>query len=76
MATRFPPEMQVKQFVAEVNGAFGSRWRVFNTGDARYYLFVLVQNPDISKPVRKTDLQPDVRRALAHGVGHPRRRNH
>lgn len=70
----FPPELQVKQYVAEVNGAFGSRWRVFTTGDAAYYLFVLVQNPDISKPVRKTDLQPQVRSALANGWGHSERK--
>ena len=69
-AAAFRPEMQVKQFVAEVNGDFGSRWRVFETGDSRFYLFVLAQNTDISKPVRKTDLQPEVRRALAHGLGH------
>jgi hypothetical protein len=62
--------LQVKQYVAEVNGAFGSRWQVFETGDSRYYLFVLVQNSDISKPVRKTDLQPQVRSALRHGWGH------
>lgn len=64
------PEMQVKQFVAEVNGRFGSRWRVFRTGDDSFYLFVCAQNPVIVKPVRKTDLQPAVRRALAHGAGH------
>ncbi len=68
------PEMMVRQFVAEVNGAFGSRWRVFTTDDDQYYMFVLAQNPDISKPVRKSDLRPDVRpdvrSALAHGWGH------
>ncbi len=64
------PEIMVRQFVAEVNGAFGSRWCVFTTGDDRYYMFVLTQNPDISKPVRKSDLRPDVRSALAHGWGH------
>jgi hypothetical protein len=73
--TGFAPEVQTKQYVAEVNGAFGSRWRVFTTGSDRHYLFVLVQNPDISKPVAKADLRPDVRRALAHGHGHaPRER--
>lgn len=68
-----PPEMQVTQFVAEVNGAFGSRWRVFRTGSSKHYLFVLAQNSDISKPVLKTDLQPAVRSALAHGWGHTRK---
>lgn len=66
----FLPELQVKQYVAEVNGAFGSRWRVFNTGSGRHYLFVLVQNPEIAAPVLKADLKPEVRRALARGVGH------
>jgi hypothetical protein len=69
-ARGFPPELQVKQFVAEVNGAFGSRWRVFTTGSARHYYFQLIQNTDIGKPVLKTDLQDDVRGALAHGYGH------
>lgn len=68
--TVFLPELQVKQFIAEVNGDFGSRWRVFNTGSDRHYLFVLVQNSDISTPVLKRDLKPEVRRALARGVGH------
>jgi hypothetical protein len=64
------PELQVKQWVAEVNGAFGSRWRVFRTGSDRHYLFVLVQNSQIFKAVLKADLQPEVRRALANGWGH------
>lgn len=63
-------ELETKQFVAEVNGAFGSRWRVFTTGSDRHYLFVLVQNSEIFKPVLKSDLRNDVRRALAHGTGH------
>lgn len=69
----FCPEMQVKQFVAEVNGDFGSRWRVFTTGSDKHYLFVRVQNTSIQRPVLQTDLQPEVRRALAHGCGHARR---
>jgi hypothetical protein len=63
-------ELQVKQWVAEVNGAFGSRWRVFRTGSDRHYLFQLVQNTDIAVPVLRKDLRPDVRRALADGWGH------
>lgn len=62
--------MQVKQYVAEVRGAFGARWRVFRTGSSRHYLFVMVQNPLVSKPVLKTALRPEVRRALANGAGH------
>lgn len=30
------------QHVAGVNGAFGSRFRVFRTGDARQYLIILI----------------------------------
>jgi len=63
------PQLQVKQFVAELNGDFGSRWRVFRTGGAGY-LFVLVQNPDIYRVVHPRELQPGVRSALAHGWGH------
>jgi hypothetical protein len=68
--TGFRSECQVKQFVAEVNGCFGSRWHVFITGSDRHYLFTCVQNPVLSVPVLKADLRPDVRRALAHGYGH------
>lgn len=68
MASAFRPELQVKQFVSELNGAFGSRWRVFRTGTPAY-LFVLVQNPDIFKVVHPRELQPVVRSALVHGCG-------
>ena len=66
----FPPELQVKQFVAELNGAHGFRWRVFTTGSDRHYLFSCVQNAAISVPVLKSSLRDDVRRSLAHGWGH------
>lgn len=66
----FRPEYQVKQYVAEVNGAFGSRWRVFTTGSDKHYLFECVQNSDICTAVLKTDLRDDVRSALRHGWGH------
>jgi len=66
----FPPELQVMKFVAELNGAFGSRWRVFTTGSSRHYLFVLAQNPLVYKAVLRSELQPAVRSALAHGYGH------
>jgi hypothetical protein len=64
------PEMQVKQFVAEVNGASGFRFRVFRTGSDRHYLFTSVRNSGFSFPVLKSDLNPEARRALAAGVGH------
>jgi hypothetical protein len=69
--TSYRPEWQVTQFVAEVNGACGTRWRVFRTGSNRHYLFDLVgANPPLQHPVLKADLRPDVRSALAHGWGH------
>ena len=64
------PEMQVKQYVAEVNGALGARWRVFRTGSDRHYLFVCTANCLIQMPVLKSRLNPEVRRALAAGAGH------
>jgi hypothetical protein len=63
------PELQVKQFVAELNGDFGFRWQVFRTG-TQAYLFVCVQNSGIYAVVRPAELQPEVRSALAHGWGH------
>lgn len=73
MRPGYAPNLQAKQFVAEVNGDFGSRWRVLTTGDDRYYLFVLTQNCDIQLAVRKADLRDDVRRHLARGWGHDQR---
>lgn len=76
----FAAEFQVKQFIAEVNGRWGSRWRVYATGSDRHYLLELVgQIPPLQVPVLKSDLQPQVRRALAHGAGHapaPRQEGH
>ena len=70
MASQFLPECQVMKYVAELNGAFGFRFRVFTTGSSAHYLFSCIQNPDIQFPVRKADLRPEVRSALAHGWGH------
>ncbi len=69
----FPPCLQVKQHVAVVKNARGLRFRVFVTGDPRFYLFSAIA-PDGSEgalqfPVRKTDLRPDIRRAFANGWG-------
>lgn len=66
----FRPEYQVKQFVAELNGAFGFRFRVFTTGSCRHYYFSCVQNSDIGFPVLKAELKPVIRSALANGWGH------
>jgi hypothetical protein len=57
----------VRQFVAEVSGAAGFRFRVFTTGSDRHYLLVCTRNPAISFAVLRADLRPDVRAALAHG---------
>lgn len=69
----FAPELQVKQYVAVVRSARGIRFRVFETGDARYYLFDPLDAHDCSYcnsfPVLKKDLRPDIRRALRHGWG-------
>jgi hypothetical protein len=66
----FPPELQVKQYVARLRGAFGLHWYVYRTGSDRHYLFVCVENSNIQVPVLKATLQDDIRSALAHGVGH------
>jgi hypothetical protein len=66
------PEMQVTQWVGEVEGEF-TRWRVFRTGSARHYLFDQVDargcSTGLQVPVLKSDLHPDIRRALARGYG-------
>jgi hypothetical protein len=73
----FLPEMQVKQFVAVVQGRFG-RFMVFETGSAQHYLFCQLY-PDsltqtgLSWPVLKRELRDDVRHGLRHGVGYQRR---
>ena len=68
----FDVRYQVKQYVAVVKGAF-ARFRVFETGDSKFYLFSMIDDNDcdtgLQWPVRKKDLRDDVRRALAHGYG-------
>jgi hypothetical protein len=71
--------MMVKQYVAEVWSRsdlapqFGQKWRVFCTGDDKFYLFQAIDRngcaTGLDVPVRKADLRPEVRRMLAHGVG-------
>ena len=71
----FDPCYQVKQYVAVVRSpTSGIRFQVFETGDPKFYLFdMLIGETSVSSmiqfPVRKSDLQTPVRRALAHGVG-------
>ena len=63
---------QVKQYVAVVRSRW-CRFRVFATGDARWYLFDQLDEHGCSTtlqfPVKKSDLKPEIRRALAHGWG-------
>lgn len=69
----FAAEMQVKQFVATVQGRFG-RFMVFTTGSDRHYLFSQLDadgnQTGLQWPVLKKDLRDDVRHGLAHGVGY------
>lgn len=68
--TMFPPELQVKQYVAKVKGKFGLHWYVYRTGSDKHYLFGCVEYPHLQFPVLKAALNDDVRSALAHGFGH------
>lgn len=66
--------MGVKRLVAEVNGP-RHRFRVLESGDSRFYLFYAMTPDGVDCgwngiPVRKADLQPDVRSALTNGWGH------
>lgn len=66
--------MMVKQYVAEIVLARGIRFRVFRTGDDKFYLFDPCA-PDgtsgcVQFPVLKSRLRNDIRRALANGVGY------
>jgi hypothetical protein len=70
MVAVFPPELQVKQYVARLKGAFGLHWYVYRTGSDRHYLFVCAENSNIQMPVLKSSLKDDVRSALASGWGH------
>ncbi|MGH9968106.1 MAG: hypothetical protein ACREBG_09780 [Pyrinomonadaceae bacterium] len=65
--------MQVKQHVAVVQNSRGARFRVFETGNPKFYLFSTIA-PDgteggLQFPVRKTDLRDDIRRMLRYGYG-------
>lgn len=62
---------QVKQYVAEVQGD-SSRFRVFTTGDPKYYLFCQIHNgcdSGLPIPVLKSELREDIRKALSQGWG-------
>lgn len=70
--SRFDPRYQVKQYVARVEGERAA-FRVFETGDARVWLFSQVDENDcdtgLQMPVLKRDVRPDVAYALRRGVG-------
>jgi len=61
----------VKQYVGKVRGRFGV-FRVFETGDARFYIFCQVDDNDCDIgrmfPVRKSELRDEVKWALARGI--------
>jgi hypothetical protein len=63
----------VKQYVAVVKSRMGQRFRVFETGDPKYYLFDPLDANDCSGciqfPVLKANLRADIRRMLRHGAG-------
>lgn len=68
----FAREMQVKQRVNEIRSPMtGVRFHVYETGDARYYLFRVLDpwgcEGGVEFPVRKADLTRDARRALRGG---------
>ena len=63
---------QVKQYVAEIQGE-RARFRVFESGDPKYYLFDMITEDGISTcfqvPVPKNQLKPHIRSALRNGWG-------
>jgi len=71
--TDFDPRYMVKQYVAVVRSRTGTRFRVFKTGDDRWYLFDPLDRDDCSLcnafPVKASDLRSELRRALRHGWG-------
>lgn len=72
---RCPPELGVKQFVAEMRSSTGTRFRVYTTGSDRHYIFDPIERYGCSYcqgfPVLKARLRPELRRTLAHGWGIP-----
>lgn len=73
MAGAYAPELQVKQYVAEVTNGAGQTFRVFKTGRDSHYLFAQVDgygcDTGLHVPVAKRDLARPVARALANGCG-------
>jgi len=70
----FDLALQVKQYVAVLRSpTTGVRFRVFQTGDPKFYLFDTLDefgcSTTLQFPVLKKDLLPQYRRALSHGWG-------
>lgn len=65
--------MMVKQHVGVVRGQW-SDFRVFETGDPKFYLFCQMDpngcDTGLHIPTRKTELQPEAKRALARGCSY------
>lgn len=69
--------LMIKQWIGEILTPRGARFRVFTTGDDRYYYFDPI-GPEgcsgcIGFPVRKHDLKPGViPQGLGRALRHPR----
>jgi len=68
------PKYGIKQYVAVVRNRRGGRFRVFETGDPKYYMFdQLIGETSASSrimfPILKNRLRDDIRRALRYGWG-------
>jgi hypothetical protein len=64
-------ECQTKQFVGVVKGKYGT-FNVYETCNPQYYLFKPVVNgceTTLDIPTKKSDLKPEILRALRHGCG-------
>ena len=68
----YKQEMQVKQYVAIVQGKWG-KFMVFETGNPKFYLFSALDKlgcqTGLQFPVLKARLIYPIRKALRHGVG-------
>jgi hypothetical protein len=65
---------QVKHYIGEVTDAHGQTFTVLESGNPKFYVFTPHSSPGVMStmqiPVRKTDLKPEIRKALAHGMSY------